>query len=176
MPLGQCTTMPRHVAAAVRERDAQRARGRPGHGPADGVVRIRVRAAVLVEAAQQIRDVLGRFVQSRPFDETAVQVADDGAAVVAEDVEEQRVVELAQLLDRVDQPTDLVVGVLGQRRVDLHLAREHLLRVGVEAVPLLHAVGVRRRASVPGGTMPSSICRFSVVSRNLSQPSSNSPL
>ncbi len=112
MPLGQCTTMPGHVAAAVGHLDAPgRGRG-AGHRPGHGVVRVGLRPAVLVQAAQQVRDVLRRAVERRPLDEHAVDLADRRAAVVAGDVDEQGVVQLAQVVDGVDQAADLVVGAL----------------------------------------------------------------
>jgi hypothetical protein len=42
-------------------------------------------------------------------------------AVVTPDPDDQRVVQLAQLVDRVDDPADVVVGVLREPGVDLHL-------------------------------------------------------
>ena len=56
-------------------------------------------------------------------------------AVVAPDVEDQRVVEVAHLLDRVEQSPDVPVGVLREPGEHLHLPGvELLLRVG-ERVP-----------------------------------------
>ena len=46
----------------------------------------------------------GAPFSAAPLDEDAVDVADRGAAVVAGDVDEKRVVELAEVVDRVDQP------------------------------------------------------------------------
>ena len=62
-------------------------------------------------------------------------------AVVAPDVEDERVVEVAHLLDGVEQPADVPVGVLLVAGVDLHLPGvELLLRVG-EGVPRRESVG-----------------------------------
>jgi hypothetical protein len=55
---------------------------------------------------------LGRIVQRTPLDENAIDVADLGAAVVPGRLEEQRIVQLAKILDCVDQPTNLVIGAL----------------------------------------------------------------
>ena len=57
-------------------------------------------------------------------------------AVVAADVDDQRVVELAHVLDRLDHAADLVVGVGDVGGEDLGLAGEQLLLVGAERVPL----------------------------------------
>ena len=57
----------------------------------------------------------------------AVDVALGARAVVADDVVDERVVEDPEVLERVDQPADVVVGVLEEAGVDLHLAGEHRL-------------------------------------------------
>ena len=74
----------------------------------------------------------------------AAHAALGAGAVVAEDVDDQRVVELTGLPDGVDEPADLGVGVLAEGRVDLHLAGEELLLVGRERAPVLDRLGLRR--------------------------------
>ncbi len=76
--------------------------------------------------------VLHRQLVERPRDRPL-----HARAVVAPDPEHERVVELAQLVDRIENAADVVVGVLGVARVDLHLP-------GVEGLELLRDV-------VPGG-------------------------
>ena len=81
-----------------------------------------------------------------------VEGAGDGAfearPVVAEDVDDERVVELAHLLDRVEQAPDVRVGVLLEAGVDLHLARvERPLVVG-QRVPGREEVGPRREDGI----------------------------
>ena len=56
-------------------------------------------------------------------------------AVVAPDPQHDRVLELPHLLDRLQQSADVVVGVLGVPRVDLHLVREESLAVLRKRVP-----------------------------------------
>ena len=56
-------------------------------------------------------------------------------AVVADDQIDQRVVEDVHVLQRIDQPSHVVVGVLHERRVDFHLALEHWLELGIHLVP-----------------------------------------
>ena len=63
--LGPVHDHPGVVAAAVRHRDRPRGGRRAGHRPADGVVRVGVRPAVLVETGQQIRHVFRRVVRAR---------------------------------------------------------------------------------------------------------------
>ena len=69
-------------------------------------------------------------------------------AVVAADVDDQRVVELAHVLDRLDHAADLVVGIGDVGGEDLGLAGEQLLLVGVERVPLRQVVRPRRELRV----------------------------
>ena len=64
-------------------------------------------------------------------------------AVVAPDVDDQRVVQLAHLLDGVEQAADVPVGVLGEAREHLHLARVELLLGVAQGVP--GRVGLRPR-------------------------------
>ena len=142
--LGPVHDHPGVVAAAVRHRDRPRGRSRPGHGPAHRVVRVGVRSAVLVEARKQIRHVFWGVVGLGPLDERAIQIADDRSAVVAEDVEDERVVEFADFLDAVDQAADFVVRVLRQRRIHFHLPGKDLLLIGREVLPFLHRFRVRR--------------------------------
>src|SRR4029453_12902601 len=55
--------------------------------------------------------------------------------VVADDVEDQRVVEDAELLERVDETANVVVCVLEEAGEDLHLASEDRLQLDSHLVP-----------------------------------------
>ena len=55
--------------------------------------------------------------------------------VVADDVVDERVVEHAEVVERVDEPPDVVVGVLEEAGVDLHLAGEDRLELIGHVVP-----------------------------------------
>ena len=69
-------------------------------------------------------------------------------AVVAEDVDDDRVVAEAQLIEFVDQLADLSVDVLDEAGEDLHQAPlERALGLG-DAVPRGHGVGARRELRV----------------------------
>ena len=68
--------------------------------------------------------------QAGDLAERALQPALGARAVVADDVHDQRVVELAGRREAVDQPADLVVGVGHVRGVVLHQPGVDLLRVG----------------------------------------------
>ena len=73
--------------------------------------------------------------QRRHLVETALQRAFGRGAVVADDQVDQGVLEDAQILERVDQPPDVMVGVLEKAGIDFHLAREHRLHFGGDRVP-----------------------------------------
>ena len=105
--------------------------------PADREVVIGRRGAELVDAR---RHELGRLerggaVEDEHLVEGSVDRALGGGAVVADDVVDERVLEDAEVLERVDQPADVVVGVLEEAGVDLHLAREHRLELVGHVVP-----------------------------------------
>ena len=65
--------------------------------------------------------------------------ADGGAfrarAVVAADVDDQRVVELAHVFDLLNHPTNFMVGVSHVGGKDIRLTNEELLFVGAERFP-----------------------------------------
>ena len=105
--------------------------------PADRVVVVGVRSAELVDLALHELDRLdrGHAVQHRHLVEAAVQRSFGRGAVVADDVEDQRVIEYLQILQRIDQPSDVVVGVLEKRRIDLHLPGQDRLQLLRHLVP-----------------------------------------
>ena len=57
-------------------------------------------------------------------------------AVVALDIDDERVVELAQVVHRLDHPADLVISVGHVGGIYLRLTGEQLLVVGRERFPL----------------------------------------
>jgi hypothetical protein len=65
-------------------------------------------------------------------------------AVVAADVDDQRVVELALVLDFLDDTADLVIGIGRVGGEDFGLASKESLFVGRQRLPLRQAVGPRR--------------------------------
>jgi hypothetical protein len=113
--------------------------------PADGVVVLRARRAQLVDALDH---QLGRGEIGRLGAGLVVPGADQRAfgrsAVVADEVVDERVVQDPQLGERIDDPADVMVGVLEERRVDLHLAREHGAQPRIHLLPrrnVLRALG-----------------------------------
>ena len=74
-------------------------------------------------------------VQDGELVEAAVRRAFGRGAVVADDVVDERVVENPEVVEGVDQPADVMVGVLEEAGVDLHLAGEHRLQLVRHVVP-----------------------------------------
>ena len=132
--------MARHLLAPLERRVAgPRPRGRDVRRRV--VVAPGVDAAVLVDQLELLfrRDV--DAVQERHLVERAGRRPLEARAVVAPDVEDQRVVHVAHLLDRVEEAADVPVGVVLEARVDLHLPRVELLRGVVERVPRVEEIG-----------------------------------
>ena len=71
----------------------------------------------------------GDAVEGGELVRRAVEHAFGARAVVAADIDDQRVVELAEVLDGLDDPADLVVGVGEVGAVDVRLLDEELLLV-----------------------------------------------
>ena len=101
-----------------------------GHGPARGHVREGLGAAPLVDVLQHVGHRLGDAVEVGHLVEHAGHAALGAGAVVADLVEDQRVVQFTDVLDRLHHAADLVVGVRGKRREHFHLPREQPLLVG----------------------------------------------
>ena len=153
-----------------------------GPGPGAGEVGLHDRAAPGVDAAVGSISLSCCSARERNAVERGHLVERAGLrafharAVVAPDVEDQRVVELAQLLDRVDDAADLVVGVLLEAGEDLHLPGVELLLRPAERVPGREGRVARRELGIRPGSRPAAFCRANVSSRSLSQPWSNLPL
>ena len=77
-----------------------------------------------------------------------VSAALHAGAVVAADVDHERVVELAHLLDRVQDAADVPVGVLQEAREDLHLARQQRPLLLGDRVPRRERLVARRQLRV----------------------------
>ena len=87
----------------------------------------RVEPAVLLDQRELLLGGEGEPVLHRQLVEGAGQRSLQARAVVPEDVDDERVLELAHLLDRVEQAADVPVGVLLEAGIDLHLPRVQLL-------------------------------------------------
>ena len=77
----------------------------------------------------------GHPVEVRHLVEGAVNGAFGGRAVIANDVVDDRVVEGADLLDGIDDPADVMVGVLQEPGVYLHFPLEHRLELFGHVLP-----------------------------------------
>ena len=117
----------------------------------------------------------GEAVEVRHLVERAVDRALGRRAVVADDVVDERVLERADVLQRVDQAADVVVGVLQEPGVHLHLPLQHRLERVVHVVPRRDLHPAARSAPRPSGTTPRCFCRSKIDSRCASQPSANRP-
>ena len=122
-------------------------RGVTGPRPRGAVVRVHDLGPPLVHAAEAFGELQLHLVRQRDavlhrhLVERSRDRAFHAGAVVAPDPDDHRVVELTQLLDRIDHATDVVIGVLRESRVHLHLARvERLQRVG-DVIPRGEGVG-----------------------------------
>ncbi len=118
-----------------------------GPRPADRIVVVGPRRAEVVDVLQVLLDRVGDAVEELVLVDGAVRPALAARAVVG-DEDDDRVLELARLLEEVEQPPDLVIGVREEARVHLgHAAEEPLLVVG-ERVPRADDVDLVPRLSV----------------------------
>ena len=132
-------------AAEVRRHLFDPLKGRiEGHGPAGSHMRVGFGAAPFVHQREQILEFLGHAVEVGHLVEHAVHAALGAGPVVAGDVEDQRVVELANILERLNDPADFVVGMLHKSGKHFGLAREEPFLVGRELVPILDGGGLGR--------------------------------
>ena len=152
-----------------------------GPGPAGVVHVVDLRAAERVEAAELVQrldlllDGVGDLVLRQQLADAAV-LAFGARAVVAQDVEDDRVVADAEAVELVDHLADLRVDVLDEAGEDLHqppLERPLALPGCCPTRPWSSARGV---SLVSAGIQPSSFWRLKMRSRSASQPSSNLPL
>ena len=149
MPLGQCTMNGSDDAAAVGLALPSPERGVAGEGPAPRVVVEVLRPAEVVERGEVLLQVVGHVVEELVLVDRAVRPA-LGARAVVGDHHDQRVVELADRLQEVEQPPDVVIGVLEEAGEHLHHAGVEPAFVGGELVPLLHVGVVPRQHGVRG--------------------------
>ncbi len=113
--------------------------GIEGHRPAGGHVRVGRRAAPVIVVLHHEVDVraLGLVVEVGHLVVQTVHPAFGARPIVAGDVEDQRVVDLAQIFDRLDHPAGLGIGHVQVGREDLGLAGEELLLLCREILPVL---------------------------------------
>jgi hypothetical protein len=127
-------------------------------------VTVRERPAHFVIVLQHFRNRFRYAVEVRHLVEQACHAAFGAGAVVANRVEDERVVELADILESLDQAAGLIVGILTEPGEYFHLAGEEFSFVRRQLAQSLIASG-SGASLVPAGTTPSLICRASVSSR-----------
>ena len=101
---------------------------------------------------EDVLEALRHLVEEAHLVERAGDAALGRRAVVGDD-HDQRVVELADLLERVQDAAEVVVGVLDEPGEDLHHPRVEPPLVGGQRRPLGH-VGIARRELGVGGQEP----------------------
>ena len=147
----------------------------PANVQPHGVVVEVFRAAELVDRREILLQIVGHVVEELVLVDRAVRSA-LGARAVVGDEHDQRVVELAQLLEEVDQAADVVVGVLEEAGEHLHHARIQLALVRRQRLPVLHVRIVARELRVLRARCRAPSAASNTCSRYTSQPSSNLPL
>ncbi len=119
-----------------------------GPGPADGIVRFGFRSADGVKVLQVVLDRSRETVEGLHFIERAIGPTFGTRPVVADDVDDQRVVGVGQLVDGVDQASALVVGEGQIARVIFKQTQVKLLLIGGEGVPGGHPFRARREFGI----------------------------
>ena len=110
-------------------------------GPTDRVVIECRRAAKFIHSSHDFFEILRNGVEKCHYVEQALWSAFGARAVISLDVNDQRVVELAQVRKRIDDATHLRVAIAQRGRIDLHHVCCDLLVVGVERIPRGNARG-----------------------------------
>ncbi len=105
-----------------------------------------VRSAELIDPrCQELRRLdAGNTIEHEHFVKRPVRRALRRGAVVADDDIDQRVVENIEILQRVDEPADVMVGMFEEPGVDFHLTCEHRLHLRINVVPCGNFLGPLR--------------------------------
>ena len=145
---------PRHRHALARAAEVRRHLLHPlegsAHRPRPLCREVRER---LVRSPERIPEVLGRHrnrdaIEGGILVWRAVEHALRARTVVAADVDDQRVVEFAEIFHGLDDAADFVVGIGEERAVDIRLFDEELLLEKAERIPLRQFLRPRRQPGV----------------------------
>jgi hypothetical protein len=101
-------------------------------GPTDRIVIKCCRAAQFIHTTHDFFEILRNGVEKGHFVKQALWTALGTGAVIALDVNDQRIVEFAHVRERIDDATHLEVAIAQCGRVDLHHVGCDFLVVGVE--------------------------------------------
>ncbi len=109
----------------------------------------------LVGTPERVPEVLrlhrhGNTIECGVLVRRAVEHAFRARAVVAADVDDQGVVEFAEVFDRLDDAADLIVGVGKVGTIDVRLLDEELFLQRTERIPLRQFLRPRRQFRVLG--------------------------
>ena len=97
-----------------------------------------------------VLDRHGNAIEGGELVRRAVEHAFGARAVVAADVDDQGVVEFAEVFDGLDDAADLMVGVGEVGPIDIRLLDEELLLLQTEGIPLRQFLRPRRQLGVFG--------------------------
>ncbi len=121
-----------------------------GPGPAGRMVREGPFRSPELVPEKLILDRHGNAIEGGELVRGAVEHAFGARAVVAADVDDQGVVQFAEVFDGLDDPADLVVGVGEVGPVDVGLLDEELLLLPIERIPLRQILRPRRQLGLGG--------------------------
>ena len=88
----------------------------------------------------------GNAIEGGELVRRAIEHAFGARAVVAADIDDQGVVEFAQVFDRLDDPADLVVGIGEVGPIDVRLPDEELLLFKAQRVPFRQTLSAKASA------------------------------
>ena len=112
----------RIARAAIAARDlfgpAERRVAR--HRPPRGIMWIRIRTTQIVVMFENVLDRFRNTVEIGRLIKQSVHRPFSTRTVVAELIEDERIVEVPEVLEGLDQPTNLVVGVFAKAGEDFH--------------------------------------------------------
>ena len=100
--------------------------------PTDGVVVERERAAQVIHARHDLLEIFRNSVEESHLVEQALLAALGAGPIVALDIYDERIVQLPEILNSVEDPAHLVVGVTKRGGINLHHVRIDLLVIGIE--------------------------------------------
>jgi len=147
-----------------------------GPGPTERIVRLGVRPADLVDELQIFFQLRRHAIEVHHLIHGPGEAALRTRAVVADDIENERIVRVRQFLHRLQQPAALGIGI-GQIACEvLHKDGIESLRVRAEREAHGFTQSGRGVSSVSGGMTPISSWRLWVASRTASHRASNCPL
>src|SRR5258707_14254490 len=95
----------------------------------------RQRTAEFIHVRHDLLEVFRDGVEEGHLIEQTLLAALSARSIVALNIDYERVVQLTQVLNSVEDPAHLIVGIGERRGINLHHVRVDLLVVGIERVP-----------------------------------------